>query len=124
MIMRVKVGVMGSAATESTRLETGSKLVEKAEQLARVIASKDVLLFTGATTGIVYVVGKTAHDAGIFHGCGRADVVRFAGEQQGRVFLSCWGKRPRGQLRALRPEPVRGRAASPAVRCGRRGKST
>jgi hypothetical protein len=25
------------------------------------------VLFTGATTGIVYVVGKTAHDAGSFH---------------------------------------------------------
>jgi uncharacterized protein (TIGR00725 family) len=58
---------MGSAAPESTRLETGSKLVEKAEQLARAIAAKDVVLLTGATTGIVYVVGKTAHDAGSFH---------------------------------------------------------
>jgi uncharacterized protein (TIGR00725 family) len=58
---------MGSAAPESTRLETGSRLVEKAEQLARSIAAKDLLLFTGATTGIVYVVGKTAHDAGAFH---------------------------------------------------------
>ena len=25
------------------------------------------MLFTGATTGIVYVVGKTAHEAGSFH---------------------------------------------------------
>ena len=58
---------MGSAAPESTRLETSSSLVEKAEQLARVIAGKDVVLLTGATTGIVYVVGKTAHDAGSFH---------------------------------------------------------
>ena len=58
---------MGSAAPDSARLETGSKLVEKAEQLARVIAAKDVVLLTGATTGIVYVVGKTAHDAGSFH---------------------------------------------------------
>jgi predicted Rossmann-fold nucleotide-binding protein len=58
---------MGSAAPESTRLETGSTLVEKAERLARVIAGKDVVLLTGATTGIVYVVGKTAHDAGCFH---------------------------------------------------------
>ncbi|HJP95549.1 MAG TPA: hypothetical protein VJ875_26610 [Pyrinomonadaceae bacterium] len=65
--MRVKIGVMGSAAPDSARLETGSKLVEKAEQLARVIAAKDVVLLTGATTGIVYVVGKTAHDAGSFH---------------------------------------------------------
>ncbi|HKY43863.1 MAG TPA: hypothetical protein VJM50_12295 [Pyrinomonadaceae bacterium] len=65
--MRIKVGVMGSAAPESSRLETGSTLVEKAERLARAIAAKDVVLFTGATTGIVYVVGKTAHDAGSFH---------------------------------------------------------
>src|SRR5919106_3393361 len=65
--MRIKVGVMGSAAPESSRLETGSTLVEKAEQLARAIAARDVVLFTGATTGIVYVVGKTAHEAGGFH---------------------------------------------------------
>jgi uncharacterized protein (TIGR00725 family) len=58
---------MGSAAPESTRLETGNILVEKAERLARAIAAKDVILFTGATTGIVYVVGKTAHDAGSLH---------------------------------------------------------
>lgn len=65
--MRVKVGVMGSAAPDSTRLDAGKVLVEKAEQLAREIAKRDVVLFTGATTGIVYVVGKTAHDAGCFH---------------------------------------------------------
>ena len=65
--MRIKIGVMGSAAPESTRLETGSTLVEKAERLATVIVGKDVVLLTGATTGIVYVVGKTAHDAGCFH---------------------------------------------------------
>jgi uncharacterized protein (TIGR00725 family) len=58
---------MGSAAPESSPLETGSSLVAKAERLAQVIAAKDVVLFTGATTGIVYVVGKTAHDAGTFH---------------------------------------------------------
>ena len=65
--MRIKVGVMGSAAPDSARLDTGKALVEKAEQLARAIAKHDVVLFTGATTGIVYVVGKTAHDAGCFH---------------------------------------------------------
>jgi len=66
-IMKVKVGIMGSAAPESTPLETGSSLIAKAERMAHAIAAKDVILFTGATTGIVYVVGKTAHDAGIFH---------------------------------------------------------
>src|SRR5215216_1040389 len=65
--MRIKIGVMGSAASESARLETGNTLVEKAERLARVITGKDVILLTGATTGIVYVVGKTAHEAGSFH---------------------------------------------------------
>ena len=65
--MRIKVGVMGSAASESARLETGNTLVAKAERLAQAIAGKDVVLLTGATTGIVYVVGKTAHEAGAFH---------------------------------------------------------
>ena len=65
--MRTKVGVMGSAAPDSARLESGKVLVEKAEQLAYAIAKRDVVLFTGATTGLVYVVGKTAHDAGCFH---------------------------------------------------------
>jgi len=58
---------MGSAASESARLVSGNTLVEKAERLARAIAAKDVILLTGGTTGIVYVVGKTAHDAGCFH---------------------------------------------------------
>jgi len=65
--MRIKVGVMGSAASESARLETGNTLVARAERLAQAIAGKDVVLLTGATTGIVYVVGKTAHNAGTFH---------------------------------------------------------
>ena len=65
--MRINVGVMGSASSESARLQTGNSLVAKAERLAKVIAAKDVVLLTGATTGIVYVVGKTAHDAGSFH---------------------------------------------------------
>ncbi|HWF90222.1 MAG TPA: hypothetical protein VN659_15355 [Pyrinomonadaceae bacterium] len=65
--MKTRIGVMGSAASDSARLEMGNTLVEKAERLARVIAAEDVILLTGGTTGIVYVVGKTAHDAGSFH---------------------------------------------------------
>jgi uncharacterized protein (TIGR00725 family) len=65
--MRIKIGVMGSAAPDSARLETGNTLVAKTERLAQAIAAKDVVLLTGATTGIIYVVGKTAHDAGGFH---------------------------------------------------------
>jgi uncharacterized protein (TIGR00725 family) len=64
--MRIKVGVMGSAS-ESGQPETRASLVEKAEGLAAAIAKRDVILFTGATTGIVYVVGKTAKDGGVFH---------------------------------------------------------
>lgn len=65
--MRIKVGVMGSAAPDSARLDTGRLVVEKAERLAHAIAGRDVVLFTGATTGLVYVVGKTAREAGCFH---------------------------------------------------------
>jgi uncharacterized protein (TIGR00725 family) len=65
--MRIKIGVMGSAASESARLETGNTLVAKAERLAQAIAATDAILLTGATTGLVYVVGKTAHTAGSFH---------------------------------------------------------
>jgi len=64
--MSITVGVMGSAGDASP---AGDKeaLVEKANALAKVIATRDLVLLTGATTGIVYVVGKFAHDAGIFH---------------------------------------------------------
>jgi uncharacterized protein (TIGR00725 family) len=58
---------MGSAAPDSARLEAGTGLVEKAERLGAAIAKREVVLFSGATTGIVYVVGKAAHDAGCFH---------------------------------------------------------
>jgi uncharacterized protein (TIGR00725 family) len=58
---------MGSAAPDSARLETGKALVEKAEQLGAAIAKRDAILLTGATTGLVYVTGKAAHDAGCFH---------------------------------------------------------
>ena len=63
--VRIKVGVMGSASEASP--QTKDTLVEKAHALARAIAARQLLLLTGATTGIVYVVGKSAHDAGVFH---------------------------------------------------------
>src|SRR5438876_5626295 len=64
--MNIAVGIMGSAGDGSP---AGAKeaLVEKAGAMAKAIAVRDVVLLTGATTGIVYVVGKTAHDAGTFH---------------------------------------------------------
>jgi len=57
---------MGSAA-ETGQPKLGETLSEKAATLARSIAGRDVILLTGATTGVVYLVGKTAHDAGVFH---------------------------------------------------------
>jgi uncharacterized protein (TIGR00725 family) len=63
--MKIKVGVMGSASDASP--DTKDALVEKAQELALAIASRPVVLLTGATTGIVYVIGKAAHEAGVFH---------------------------------------------------------
>jgi uncharacterized protein (TIGR00725 family) len=64
--MRITVGVMGSAG-DASPADDKEALVKKAAALAENIASRDLVLLTGATTGIVYVVGKTAHDAGAFH---------------------------------------------------------
>jgi len=60
--MKIKVGVMGSAEAAS-----GTTLREKAIALGGAIASRNVILLTGATTGLVYETGKAAHDAGAFH---------------------------------------------------------
>jgi uncharacterized protein (TIGR00725 family) len=59
--MKIKVGVMGSAGEASEVLQS------KADSLARAVAARDVILLTGATTGVVYEVGKRAQSAGAFH---------------------------------------------------------
>ena len=64
--MKKMLGVMGSAS-ETGSPEAAQSLTEKATSLAQAIAKRDVILFTGATTGVVYLVGKTAHDEGAFH---------------------------------------------------------
>jgi len=64
--VRVKVGVMGSA-DEGLLEDRYSSIATKAITLGTTIASRDLLLLTGATTGLVHLVGKTAHDAGAFH---------------------------------------------------------
>jgi uncharacterized protein (TIGR00725 family) len=64
--MTVTVGVMGSAG-EAAGSNNKKALVEKANALALAVAERKPILLTGATTGIVYVVGKAAHDAGVFH---------------------------------------------------------
>ena len=63
--MKTTIGVMGSAG--DTASGGGQPLLTKAEGVAQAIASRDVVLLTGATTGVVYVVGKAAHNAGVFH---------------------------------------------------------
>ena len=40
---------------------------ERAESLGREIAARDCLLLTGATTGLTYIIGKSARAAGAFH---------------------------------------------------------
>jgi uncharacterized protein (TIGR00725 family) len=62
--MRIKVGVMGSAQTETP---VSDDLRQRAIALGQALASQDAILLTGGTTGLVYVVGKAAHDAGVFH---------------------------------------------------------
>jgi uncharacterized protein (TIGR00725 family) len=59
---KIKVGVMGSAE-ETDSAEIG----ETARSLALAIADRDLILLTGVTTGLVYLIGKTAHEAGAFH---------------------------------------------------------
>ena len=60
--MKIKIGVMGSAEAV-----TATDLREKALALGKVIASRDVILLSGATTGLVYETGKAASHAGALH---------------------------------------------------------
>jgi uncharacterized protein (TIGR00725 family) len=60
--MKIKVGVMGAAEESPSDV-----LRDKAIALGTVIAARDVILLTGATTGLVYATGKAAHDAGAMH---------------------------------------------------------
>jgi uncharacterized protein (TIGR00725 family) len=64
--MKIKIGVMGSA---SDTLPEGvdARVQESAESLGREIAARNLVLLTGATTGLTYIVGKSARAAGAFH---------------------------------------------------------
>ncbi|HVQ37392.1 MAG TPA: hypothetical protein VMS31_07665 [Pyrinomonadaceae bacterium] len=63
--MKINVGVMGSAEADKSASEG---IAGKARALAQAIAvHQQVILLTGATTGVVHLVGKAAHDSGIFH---------------------------------------------------------
>src|SRR2546421_8621510 len=58
--MKIKIGIMGSA-------EEATALHERATALGKAIASRNVILLTGATTGLIYATGKAAHDVGALH---------------------------------------------------------
>jgi len=57
--MTISIGVMGSAG-DSGGQTNKEALAAKANALALAIAQRQLHLLTGATTGIVYVVGKAA----------------------------------------------------------------
>jgi len=60
--MKIKIGVMGSAEEAAT-----PAIAETARALGQAIAARDLILFTGATTGVIYLTGKAARDGGAFH---------------------------------------------------------
>jgi uncharacterized protein (TIGR00725 family) len=64
--MKIKIGVMGSA-DDTLPEDAAGALREKGEALARAIAAHDVVLLTGATTGLPYLLGRAAREAGAFH---------------------------------------------------------
>jgi uncharacterized protein (TIGR00725 family) len=65
--MLKKIGVMGSA-NDALPEGVADALREKAEGLGRALAAVEgAALMTGATTGLVYIVGKTAHEHGALH---------------------------------------------------------
>jgi len=59
---RIKVGVMGSAEEAAS-----PEISERARTMALEIARRDLTLLTGATTGIIHLIGKTAQESGAFH---------------------------------------------------------
>jgi len=61
-LMKLKIGVMGSAAEAGT-----TTIGETARALGQAIAARDLILLSGATTGVIHLVGKAARDAGAFH---------------------------------------------------------
>src|SRR6266403_1030396 len=60
--MKIKIGVMGSAKEAAT-----PTIGDAARALGQAIAVRDLVLFTGATTGVIYLAGKAARDGGALH---------------------------------------------------------
>ncbi len=63
--MKIKIGIMGSAS-EGTDASANS-VSQTTDSIGKALKARDVILLTGATTGLIYAVGKAAHDAGVFH---------------------------------------------------------
>ena len=61
-MLTTKIGVMGSAEPPAT-----PEIEQTAMALGKAIAERELILLTGATTGVIYLVGKTAREAGAFH---------------------------------------------------------
>ncbi len=59
---KIKIGVMGSAETADN-----AELATAAQNLGQAIAQSNALLLTGATTGVIHLVGQSAREAGAFH---------------------------------------------------------
>jgi uncharacterized protein (TIGR00725 family) len=64
-MMKIKVGVMGSAAEIGADQKTD--LRNQINKLAQALAARHAILFTGATTGLIHEVGKAAQEAGVQH---------------------------------------------------------
>lgn len=64
--MKIKIGVMGSAGDTLPDGEVAA-LQLKAKALGQAIAAHDVVLLTGATTGLPYLVGLAAREGGAMH---------------------------------------------------------
>lgn len=62
--MKIQVGVMGSASDLALSSQATRK---QAVDLGRAIARRNVTLLTGATTGLIYEVGRAARDNGALH---------------------------------------------------------
>jgi uncharacterized protein (TIGR00725 family) len=58
--MKLKIGVMGSA-------EDRPDIIDKGVALGCAIAGRDAIILTGATSGIIQVVGTAAREAGAIH---------------------------------------------------------
>ena len=62
---KIKIGVMGSAGKIDTA--RGPDFERTVAALAAALAKREAILFSGATTGLIYEVGRAAHAAGVFH---------------------------------------------------------